>query len=553
VLEILDLSNNRFIGGIPSEFAGLVRLRELLLNHNALTESLPRTIWASTNLVAEGGAKAGAQLTATGLRSLVRFNISNNQISGEIPTEIVNTTTLQEFSAADNQLRGALPSSLGTLTNLRVLDVARNFLIGQIPSSVRDLRLAERFVVSRNSLSGVIPVEITQMVSVRELALDSNAFSGGAPDALAGLGRLQILRLNGNRLTTIPNLSGISTMTILAVENNRLQFETLETNVRAGNISFSFTYAPQDSVGEARDTAAAIGLPFTLSARMRSEQNRYQWMKNGRIIGGATTLALTFPAFTRLDTGLYNVRIVNTTLRDLTLVTRAVRVRASVAPVPESAPLLLTPEDQARNVSLNAALEWLTALGGTAYDVQIATDEVFASKVLDSTLTGTRLQIAAGTLRSFTAYFWRVRARNESGTSAWSGGRRFTTIDADALVIIPTTDIGRAVVGRTQGGDVEITSVSDVPLRLVGARLEGADIASFRIDTSTAPVRDVTIPAFGTYSVHINFSPSSLGVKQARLVLSISNGNAITERNGIIRGTPTFVEVNNLSFDTVLA
>ncbi len=558
ILEKLDLSFNRFTGGIPTEFAALVLLEELFLQNNALAQPLPRGIWGATSkLLAEKGG--GASLTTTGLRSLKRLNISNNQISGEIPTEIVGTTTLQELIMANNQLRGSLPSTLGALTNLRELDVSQNTLTGQIPVSVRDLRQMERLIVSKNTLSGAIPAEVGQMLNVRDLALDSNAFAGAVPDALASLGRLQTLRLQGNRLTSLPNLSGITSLKSLAVEQNRLQFESLETNVRTGITAFSFTYAPQDSVGEARDTSAAVGLPFAISARMRSEQNRYQWMKNGRDMSGNTSLALSFPAFTRLDTGLYNVRVTNTAVRGLTLVTRTVRVRASMAPIPSSAPLLAAPSNQAQNVSLSAVLEWLAVLGATSYDVQIAADATFSAPVLDSTVSAQQIdaqqmRIPTGVLRSFTGYVWRVRARNESGVSAWSAAWNFTTIDAGALVVIPTTDIGRSVVGRTRAGNVEITSVSDVSVRIVGARLEGADIASFRIDTSAASVRDVAIPAFGTYSVRINFSPLSLGVKQVRLILTLSNGGtSTTERSGIVRGTPTFVDANDLNFGDVLA
>lgn len=553
VLERLDLSSNRFVGGIPAEFVALSLLQDLLVNNNFLTEPLPKTIWSSGARAIAEGSKNDGQLTSTGLRSLVRLNISNNQIIGEIPSEITGTTTLQEFIASNNQLRGSLPSALGALVNLRVLDVANNALTGQIPTSVRDLRLAERFAVSRNALSGTIPLEIGQMVNLRVLALDSNNFSGAAPEALTALARLQILRVQSNQLTTIPNLSGIQPLTILAVENNRLQFETLESNVRSSATSFTFTYTPQDSIGTARDTTAAVGLPFTLSSRLLSDNNIHTWFKNGREVPGVTNRALVFPAFIRLDTGVYHARVTNSIVRGLTLITRPVRVSASTAPVPANPPVLLAPAEAAANVSLNGTFEWLTALGATSYDMHIAPDATFNTLALDTTVSGTQVRILAGTLRSFTGYFWRVRARNESGVSAWSAARAFTTIDAGALVVIPTTDLGRSVVGRTKSGNVEVTSVSDAPVQLVGARLEGTDIASFRIDTNTTPVRDVTIPAFGTYQVRINFNPASLGVKQVRLVLTFSNGGTTTiERSGIVRGTPTFVDVNNLNFDTVL-
>lgn len=553
VLERLDLSNNRFSGGIPVEFAALTLLQDLLVQNNFLTNPLPRTIWGTTALTTTADRKNDAQITSTGLRSLTRLNISNNQMSGEIPTEIVNATALQEFIASNNKLSGSLPSTLGALVNLRSFEVNNNALTGQIPPSVRDLRLMERFVLSRNNLSGALPLELGQMVNLRVLALDSNGFSGAVPEAVTALARLQILRLQSNQITTIPNVSGITPLTVLAVENNRLQFETLEPNVRSSATSFTFTYSPQDSVGVARDTAAAVGLPFALSSRLLSDNNVHTWFKNGREVPSVTSFALTFPAFARLDTGVYNARVTNRVLRGLTLVTRPVRISASTAPVPANPPTLLAPANQAVNVSLNATLEWLSVLAATSYDLQIAPDATFNTLVLDTNVSLTQARLPAGTLRSFTGYIWRVRARNESGVSAWSEVRTFTTIDAGALVVVPTTDIGRSVVGRTKSGTVEITSVSDAPVQLVSARLEGTDITAFRIDTSATSVRDVTIPAFGKYQIRINFNPVSLGVKQVRLVLTLSNGGVATiERSGIVRGTPTFVDASNLDFGTVL-
>ncbi len=550
VLERLDLSNNQLTGGIPTDFGALTGLQELLLNNNILSGTLPRTVWASANnLLAEKGT---AGLTNSGLRSLRRLNLSNNQFTGELPSELFNSTLLQELLLANNQLRGTIPSALGGISTLRVFDISQNQFSGVVPSAIRDLRMVERFAVSRNQFSGTLPAEVAQMVNLREFAVDNNAFSGSAPDGLATLGRLQILRLQGNRFTAIPNLSAVSSLTVLAVENNRLQFETLEANLRSAATAFSYTYSPQDSVGEARDTAAAVGLPFGISARMRSENNRYQWFKNGREINGATQLVLTFPAFSRLDTGSYNVRVTNTAVRGLTLFSRSVRVMASAAPVPSSPPLLLQPTSAAQNVSLNAQFEWLPVLGATAYDIHVAQDSSFRTLLWDTTVSAAQVRIASGLLRSFSGYAWRVRARNESGVSAWSPAWLFTTIDAGALVQIPTTDIGRSVVGRTRSGFVDIVSVSDVPVRIIGARLEGTDVSSFRIDSAAAPFRDSTIRPFGRYRIRVNFTPSSLGLKQARLVVAISNGTASTERSGNVRGTPTFVEVNDLNFDTVL-
>jgi Leucine-rich repeat (LRR) protein len=556
-LEHVDLSHNRFTGGIPTGYAALSALKTLLLQNNLLSGALPRALWSPTLAVSQANKaqKPTPNLANAGMRALVRLNLANNQFVGTIPPEISAATELQELILAGNQFAGTIPSSLSSLVQMRVFDVSRNELSGSIPASLRSWQFVERFAATRNRFSGVLPSEFGQLASLRVMELDSNDFSGAVPESFTALARLQTLRINRNHFNALPNLSGLSSLTTLQTEDNSLQFESLEPNIRlGGSPSYSFTYAPQDSVGSQRDTNAVVSLPFILSARMTSDNNRYQWFKNGREMPGETGRALTFPVFTRLDTGEYVARVTNTVVRGLTLITRPVVVRAITAPPPALPPLLLSPENNAQNIVLSALLEWLSSEGATLYDVQISSDASFASTVLDTTVSALSLRIPNGVLRSFTTYLWRVRSRNESGVSAWSPPRAFTTIDAGALVVIPTTTIGRSVIGRSRDGEVVVTSVSDIPIRIVGARIDGADASSFRIDTNATPVAGVTIPPFASYPLRVQFSPTSLGDKQARLTVLIQNesGGANAERSGIIRGTPTFVDVNDLDFDTVL-
>lgn len=76
-LTSIDLSRNRFSGEIPSSLLNLDSLESLHLQHNALTGSIP------------GFSQS----------SLTRFNVSYNNLSGEIP----QTKTLQSFNFSSYQ------------------------------------------------------------------------------------------------------------------------------------------------------------------------------------------------------------------------------------------------------------------------------------------------------------------------------------------------------------------------------------------------------------------------------------------------------------------
>ncbi len=101
-----------------------------------------------------------------------------------------------------------------------------------------------------------------------------------------------------------------------------------------------------------------------------------------------------------------------------------------IAPPP--APALATPPDGATNVSQTPNLVWNPASGATTYRLQVARDTAFTQiTVDDSTLIGTSRAI--GPLLSNTTYFWRVRARNAGGNSAYSTRFRFTTTAAPPI------------------------------------------------------------------------------------------------------------------------
>ena len=94
----------------------------------------------------------------------------------------------------------------------------------------------------------------------------------------------------------------------------------------------------------------------------------------------------------------------------------------SGVPLP-SVPVLVSPSNGAAGVSLTPLLDWLVSTNADAYSVYFGTSSnpAFAR---DSVLSDYR----PGPLAPNTTYYWRVVAKNPSGTSS-SATYRFTTID----------------------------------------------------------------------------------------------------------------------------
>ena len=87
----------------------------------------------------------GNQLTGTipselgNLSSLEWLSLWDNELTGEIPLDLGNLTSLRSLSLRDNQLSGEIPSELGGLTNLTVLYLSGNQLTGCVPEGLWDV------------------------------------------------------------------------------------------------------------------------------------------------------------------------------------------------------------------------------------------------------------------------------------------------------------------------------------------------------------------------------------------------------------------------------
>ncbi|TYG52387.1 hypothetical protein ES288_D09G023700v1 [Gossypium darwinii] len=249
----LDLSNNWFIGPIPSSVSNLTNLASLFLQSNQLDGSIPKDIGRLTNLVAlnlSSNCLVGPiPSSVSNLTNLSSF-LQSNQLNGSIPEDIGGLTNLVELDLSSNRLSGHIPSSLGQLTNLVELDLSSNRLSGNIPSSLGQLTKLESLNLSHNQISSVIPPNLGSLSNLRYLYMASNLLEGPIPHEIESLKALKWLDLSDNKLsgsipTQIGNLSNLRYL-ILAKNNlnipsqlNSLNIE-LSHNLLQGVIPFQF-------------------------------------------------------------------------------------------------------------------------------------------------------------------------------------------------------------------------------------------------------------------------------------------------------------------------
>ena len=91
---------------------------------------------------------------------VVELDLSLNQLSGGIPSELGRIANLEELILGFNQLSGEIPSELGGLENLEVLYLTGNQLSGLIPPELGLITNLQRLFIEGNQLSGPIPPEL---------------------------------------------------------------------------------------------------------------------------------------------------------------------------------------------------------------------------------------------------------------------------------------------------------------------------------------------------------------------------------------------------------
>jgi Leucine-rich repeat (LRR) protein len=84
---------------------------------------------------------------------VVAINLMDNNLVGQIPSEIVNLPNLQELNLHKNTLSGEIPLALENLKELKVLDLSFNRLTGSIPTSICLLHNLEDVQLYMNNLS----------------------------------------------------------------------------------------------------------------------------------------------------------------------------------------------------------------------------------------------------------------------------------------------------------------------------------------------------------------------------------------------------------------
>ena len=232
-LEIVDLGYNKLQGAIEYRpLYNLPSLRHFDISANQLsgevdalvTPVLTHSDFSNNNFnsMRRFDKYKGSYLT------LLYCNVSDNAIKVNAADRLENIPpNIEQIYAQNNQIYGSLPKSINNLPHLEQFDMSSNALSGNLPESINGLPNLRYFNMSYNTLSGLLPDFSEALLTLQELDFSNQkiGFTGTIPENLRRYQSFKVLNLAGNKLegTIPPFIGNMAVLEVLDLSNNLLQ------------------------------------------------------------------------------------------------------------------------------------------------------------------------------------------------------------------------------------------------------------------------------------------------------------------------------------------
>lgn len=178
-----------------------------------------------------------------------KLDLSNQNLT-KVPDYVFNMTNLEELNISHNQITGAIQSQINQLKNLKVLDASNNLMTG-VPAEVGQLTNLQTLDLSNNKLTG-LPNELGNLKNLQTFNISGNNYS--AQD-LAGIIQklpvsVNIIKNSDKSAKTIDVVGGYSyyltteSLALTVYKNsaiNRICFEPAQMETLNGGQMFCFT------------------------------------------------------------------------------------------------------------------------------------------------------------------------------------------------------------------------------------------------------------------------------------------------------------------------
>ncbi|XP_048228239.1 receptor-like protein Cf-9 [Ricinus communis] len=217
-LDLSNLSNNRFIGPIPSQVGGLQSLFYLSLSNNHLSGQIPNYF--------------------TNFTRLESLDLSNNRFNGPIPSSIFEIVKLEVLILSSNyKFTGEVSPAICKLNSLQILDLSNNSFTGSIPQCLGNMSLSILHLGKHNFNGSTSAVAFSKGCNLRYLNFNGNHLQGRVPQSILNCKNLEFLDLGNNEMDdTFPCFLG----TLLELQILMLKSNKLHGSIECSNMTDSF-------------------------------------------------------------------------------------------------------------------------------------------------------------------------------------------------------------------------------------------------------------------------------------------------------------------------
>ncbi|KAH9716489.1 protein kinase domain-containing protein [Citrus sinensis] len=205
------------------------RVKVLNISHLNLTGTIPSQLWNLSSLQSLNlgfnrlsGSIPSAIFT---LYTLKYVNFRGNQLSGAFPSFIFNKSSLQHLDFSYNALSGEIPANIcSNLPFLESISLSQNMFHGRIPSALSNCKYLEILSLSINNLLGAIPKEIGNLTKLKELYLGYSGLQGEIPREFGNLAELELMALQVSNLQgeIPPEIHNLHNLKLLDLSHNKL-------------------------------------------------------------------------------------------------------------------------------------------------------------------------------------------------------------------------------------------------------------------------------------------------------------------------------------------
>ncbi|XAR51424.1 Non-specific serine/threonine protein kinase [Bertholletia excelsa] len=189
----------------------LPEYRALLSVKTAVADQSPLAL-PSWNISTSHCTWAG--VTCDSNHHVIGLDISGQNLTGTLSSDIAHLRFLLNLTVAANQLTGPIPPEISLITDLRHLNLSNNIFNGTFPPQLARLRNLQVLDLYNNNMTGDLPVIVSEMTGLRHLHLGGNYLSGVIPPEYGRFPSLEYLAVSGNELVGVipPEIGNLSTL-----------------------------------------------------------------------------------------------------------------------------------------------------------------------------------------------------------------------------------------------------------------------------------------------------------------------------------------------------